>query len=220
MKHATTLARLTLLLSMTFFFAGCGETVSGPPTGGGTVTQPPLGPEIMVVHPDGTLSWMRPPSDWGMPAAGAAGGTGSGGSNGPNRQSVSAEIKEADGGTIQCGRFFLKVPPGALDGDGTITMSAVDSTIQIVDIEISPASLNGFRQPVSLALCTTGLNVGPDSLTMYFYDPVDKKWLDMGALTSLDQDSTFIGQPYPANMQGVAISIDHFSRYGGGKAGW
>lgn len=218
MRLATRLVRWTLLLSMVAVFGGCGDSVVGPPpstSGGGTVTQPQLGPEIMVVQPDGTVGWTQPPLDWSPPQSGAlASGTD------PARKTVSARISGLLGGKMQCGRFFLVVEPLSFLGDGTITMSTIDSTIMICDVEISPASLNGFRKPVKLALDTTGLNVACDSLTMYWYDPDRKDWVDMHVETELEDDPAFLGLPFPSNMKGIAATLEHFSRYGGGKAGW
>jgi hypothetical protein len=73
---------------------------------------------------------------------------------------------------------------------------------------------------VKLALDTTGLNVACDSLTMYWYDPDRKDWVDMHVETELEDDPAFLGLPFPSNMKGIAATLEHFSRYGGGKAGW
>ncbi len=72
MRFASWLARWTLIFSMIALVAGCGDSLVNPPppggsgggTGGtgGTGESPQLGPEIMVVHPDGTVGWTQPPS--------------------------------------------------------------------------------------------------------------------------------------------------------------
>jgi len=202
--------------------AGCGNSPMGPPptggnggTGGGTGTAPQLGPEIMVVNPDGTVTWTQPPVDWGKSKSGTL----------PEdpvavRKTVSQKIDGLLGGKMQCGRFFLSVPPLAFLGSGTITMTTVDSTVMICDVEISPASLNGFREPIHLGMNTTGLAVGCDTLTMYWYDPDKKHWLDIKASKSLDEIAEDLGVQLPANVSGIVTDVRHFSRYGGGKAGW
>ena len=221
MKLATQFVRWTLLLTMLVAFTGCGDSLLGPPlTGGGTgggvpEPAPQLGPEIMVVHPDGTVGWTQPPPDWTPNKSGALPGVVE-----AVRHTVSERVDGLLGGKIQCGRFFLYVPPLAFLGAGTITMTTVDSTVMICDVEISPASLNGFRRPVHLAMCTNGLPVSSDSLTMYWYNPETKEWVDMQADRQLDDDPEFEGGPCPLNMTGVATKLNHFSRYGGGKAGW
>jgi hypothetical protein len=151
MRLVTRLIQWTLIFSMIALVAGCGDSlVSPPPTGGsgggiggGTGTAPQRGPEIMVVHPDGTVSWTQPPMDWSVPKSAALPEL-----TEPMRQTVSAKIDGLLGGKMECGRFFLSVPPLAFDGTGTITMSTVDSTVMICDVEIR--SLNGFRDRFTL----------------------------------------------------------------------
>lgn len=225
MRLATRLVQWTLIFSMVALAAGCGDSLVSPPptggsggggTGGGTGTAPQFGPEIMVVHADGTVGWTQPPMDWSVPKSDALPDD----DDVAKRHTVSAKIDGLLGGKMQCGRFFLSVPPLAFIGSGTITMTTVDSTVMICDVEISPASLNGFRQPIHLGMNTTGLAVGCDTLTMYWYDPSSKHWVDMGADKSLDDVAELLGIQLPANVSGIVTSVRHFSRYGGGKAGW
>ncbi len=220
MRLTSHIVRWTLLLSMLAVFAGCGDSLLGPPpTGGsgtgsgGTEPQPQFGPEILVVHPDGTTSWTQPPMDW-TPNMGA-GLLGDGA-----RATVTAVVDGLLGGKMQCGRFFLYVPPGSFLGPGTITMSTIDSTIMICDVEIHPARLNLFRKPVRLYMSTTGALCSTDSLTMYWFNPETKKWVDMGADKNLSDNPECLASPYPSNMSGIVTNLSHFSRYGGGKAGW
>lgn len=221
MRLATRLVQWMLIFTMVALVAGCGDSLVSPPptggggTGGGTGTAPQLGPQIMVVRPDGSVAWTQPPMDWSVPKSGALPDGAE-----PKRQTVSAQINGLLGGRMKCGRFFLSVPPLSFVGSGTITMSTVDSTVMICDVEISPASLNGFREPLHLGMNTTGLSVGCDTLTMYWYNPDTKQWVDMGASKNLNEVEDLLDDVLPSNATGIVTSLHHFSRYGGGKAGW
>lgn len=220
MRLTTRIARWTLLLTVLAVFAGCSESLLGPPPlsgggGGGPVNPAPHGPDILVVHPDGTTSWTQPPLEWTPNMTGTVPGEVP-----AQRASAWKLVDGDDGADVQCGRFFLSIPPGAFQGSGMVTMSTLDSTIMICDVEIHPEGLNRFTKPVRLSMSTTGANCGTDSLTMYWYDPVARDWVDLGADKDLSDNPECAGAPYPANMTGIGTSLGHFSRYGGGKAGW
>lgn len=121
--------------------------------------------------------------------------------------SVSAKIDGSAGGSLRGGRFVLRVPAGAYDGIATVTMTLPDSTVMLCDMEISPVSLNAFKVPVDLRLDTSDLSIDPSELSIYWYDPLRERWVDMYAT------------PDPVSG-GITESLSHFSRYAGGKAGW
>lgn len=120
---------------------------------------------------------------------------------------TSASVDGAKGGTLRCGRFRLDIPAGAFAGTATIQMAQPDSTMMLCDLSISPSSLNHFSKPVTLTLDASGLTVSAASLSIYWYDPLTRLWIDLRAKTN------------PATGQ-VTQQLTHFSRYIGGKAGW
>ncbi len=120
---------------------------------------------------------------------------------------TSASIDGAKGGTLRCGRFRLDIPAGAFAGTATIQMAQPDSTVMLCDLSISPSSFNHFSKPVTLTLDASGLTVSAGSLSIYWYDPLTRLWIDLRAKTD------------PATGQ-VTQQLTHFSRYVGAKAGW
>jgi hypothetical protein len=117
------------------------------------------------------------------------------------------DINGAVGGKIRCGRFLLEFAPGAFVGTATIQMTAPDSTLMLCDLSISPARLNHFGAPVVLTLDARNPDVNVGTLTIYWFDPVTRLWVDMRSR----RDGT-AGQ--------LSLQLTHFSRYAGGKAGW
>jgi hypothetical protein len=112
-----------------------------------------------------------------------------------------------EGGVLRAGRFVLTFSPDALHEKATVTMSLPDSTVMLCDLDISPGYLNAFTGPVELSLDTRGLAVNPTELSIYWYDPAEKRWVDMHATSDLLSET--VEQP-----------LSHFSTYAGGKAGW
>jgi hypothetical protein len=217
MSFSKQIARWAVLASVLAAFSGCSNSPVGPGgSGGGDPNPVQMGPEILVVHPDGTTSWTQLPPGGGPNPAGS--GTGSGSSD--KKLGVAGRIDGDVGGILQCGRFYLMVPPGAFEGPGSITMSMDDSTVMVVDVEIFPKELNGFHLPVHLALSTNDTDVSTDTLSIYWHDSDKNKWVDMETDKDLSDNPETTGAPCPANMRGVMTSLSHFSRYSGGKAGW
>lgn len=213
------LAAATILLA---FVVGCGTTPLDPvpPVDPGVGNPaPPTGPEVLVIHPDGSVSYTRPPADPALastfepqPQPGPA-----------ERKLVrSAVVDGAEGGTLRCGRFVLLLPQGAYNGQGTVTMSMPDSTVMIVELEITPADLNGFQVPIDLAITTTDVAVSPDSLQLYYYNPDSKEWQSLSCDNTLEDDPRLVddAQPMGTPTKGVLTPLSHFSKYSAGKAGW
>jgi hypothetical protein len=213
----------TALLLTVALFSGCGTSPTGPAPvggglsgGGGDPNPAPLGPEILVVNPDGTTSWAQLPPSGGYPASG--GFTEPGVTT--NKLSVAERVDGSVGAKMRCGRFYLMIPPGTFDGIGTVTMTMEDSTVMVCDLEVYPQELNSFKAPVDLVLCVNDTNVNPDTLSIYWNDTEKNTWVAMGCSTDLSAHTGTASEPFPVNATGVMTELRHFSRYSGGKAGW
>jgi len=137
-------------------------------------------------------------------------GRGQSNSNDPvvaSTTSASAEIDGSMGGVVRSGRWTVTVPPGAFSGVGTITVSVADRNALVCDLDIKPGSLNKFALPVALSLSTQGLPVDPTTLTIYWYDPLTKTWVDVHGTGD-------------SGKQTLTALLYHFSTYAAGKAGW
>lgn len=209
MKTMTGSLRTTLLLALALSIAGCGDSVLGPvvPRGdaGGNESEPLTGPEILMITEDQSTRYAK--LDLGSldetdPTASKA-------------LQVSAMIDGDVGGRLRCGRFLLAVPPGAFDGKGTVSMSMPDSTVMVVDLEIAPAELNDFKEPMKLCLLTDGTGLAEEDLQIYWWDPAGLDWKALGCDRDLSDDITVTG-----TAEGLLTDLSHFSRYSGGKAGW
>ncbi|HEV8128403.1 MAG TPA: hypothetical protein VGQ14_01975 [Candidatus Eisenbacteria bacterium] len=206
MKRSTLAAwtrTLVLVALMAFAASGCGETpVTGPLTSGTSGSNAPSSsaPRLVLEPTGGTATFETAPdmNADGTPVLDA--------SSALRALTSSAEIDGAVGGALRCGRFVLKVPPGAFEGKGTVTMNVPDSEIAFVDLSISGVP-NQFKTGVALSYDPTGLNL-TDPITIYWYDTATQDWVDLHARTNL------LPTGYPT------VLLSHFSPYGGGKAGW
>ena len=214
--------RPVLILALALSLAGCGNSVLGPdPTSGNTgenapdpggsdpggsdPVDPPLaGPEILVIESEQPVRYTKfqqvEPVEEPVTTPG------------PRQLHVEAVIDGAVGGRLQCGRFLLSIPAGAFEGEGTVSMTMPDETVMVVDIEISPATLNNFNEQVQLCLLTDGTTLNEDDLQIYWWDPDRTEWKALGCSTDL---SAITG-----TTEGILTPLSHFSRYSGGKAGW
>lgn len=213
----TTLARgllgTTVLLVLALAVAGCGDSLQGPaPPGGDTGgtdpvgSEPLAGPEILTIAEDQTVRFLKLAVD--LLDGVTDPGTG-------RSIQVSAVVDGEAGGRLRCGRFLLAIPPGAFEGEGTVHMSMPDSTVMVVDLEITPAGLNDFDEPVKLCLLTDGTGLEEDDLQIYWWDPDREDWKALGCDRDLSDDETVTG-----TTEGLLTHLSHFSRYSGGKAGW
>ena len=178
--------------------AGCGETPLGPASlelSGGSATAPSASEQA------------------------ARFGTGTGGSvavlteaqvqallGGAAQVTSATSVVGTNGGSVKCGRFTVTVPSGAFRGTAVVTVRLGGPAADVVDLAISPANLNNFRKDVSLSYDTAGL-ASTDGLTIFWYDPSTKNWVNLGA--TKDPKT---GLP--------TVSLKHFSVYRAGKAGW
>lgn len=211
------LAAATLLLALV---TGCGTSPLTPDpasggSGGGDPAPAPTGPEVLVIYPDGSVSYTRPPAETGAAAPAPADAL----PTGDRAISTSMVMDGATGGKMRCGRFVLLVPAGAFEGTGTVTMSMPDSTVMIVDLSIEPADLNGFAKPIDLAITTTDVSVSPESLQIYYYNPEAKDWTSLSCDTTLQDDPRLVEDAITTTT-GLLTPLTHFSKYSAGKAGW
>lgn len=116
------------------------------------------------------------------------------------------------GGTVTAGRMTVVVPPFAIAGTAVVTVTQPDTSALVVELNISPASLNHFALPVLLTMRAGGL-ISLDLLKgsrIERYDPVLGQWVPVaGSVVS---------------VAGLTLQAPlwHFSTYRatGGKAGW
>ena len=217
---------LTLSVFLMAGLSGCMDVPTAPETnnnGGGTVTTPPSAPEVLKIGAGGVVSWVPMPSAnlTSQPVFITAEPV-DGGTDETGPLSVTARIDGSQGGTIVCGHFVAKVPAGAFDGVGDVTMSMRDRTVMVCDLEVSPSNLNGFAKPVELSLRTDGTSADLDSLEIYWWDPSADTWTAMSAQKSTSLEPVALDPAVPASdtVEGVTLLLNHFSKYAAGKAGW
>lgn len=192
---------LAVLVGIGFVLAGCSQSPLSPGDLAairGTSTPPP----VVAFAPDGSLGY-----EW-APVGTGAGDARPAGSILPRSVSASSVIDGSRGGTVRAGRFSVKLAAGAFAGTANVTLSMADSTLMICDVSISPQSANGFRSPVQLTvdLASPGLT-DAQNLTMFWYDPTKLLWVNLSAKSRVSGTT-------------VTTSLDHFSKYAAGKAGW
>jgi hypothetical protein len=109
-------------------------------------------------------------------------------------------------------------------------MTMRDSNAMVVDLDIQPQRFNSFRLPVLLSVNTTGTNTDAETLSIYWFNPSDRSWVDMNcekdlATTRMCLDMVAAGDVTApdltaGNVTGLSTHLSHFSRYSAGKAGW
>lgn len=205
------------------FLAGCSANPIAPAPGGGTNGGAATGPMVLVVAADGSVSYVPASVATALPSGTLAAADRS--------VLVSKDVDGSVGGSLRCGRFLLDIPAGAFDGVGTVTMRMRDSTVMVVDLDIAPASLNGFKAPVALAVTTIGTDVEADTLGMYWYDPAKGGWTGLACSKDLVAEPTLVQEVEDAGTalvttsgedatRGMWAPLEHFSTYSAGKAGW
>lgn len=206
--------RLTLAIAALLALTGCNGLFMNPlaPKSETPSDTPPpeSGPEILVVEDSNTTMYRMAQYD-SVPMTAEPVTV-------DRSLTVTASIDGKYGGRMHCGRFVLVVPPGAWGGKGDVTMTMPDTTVMLVDLGIYPAKLNQFAAPVTLCLVTDGTTARLQDLSMYWWDPAAGKWTyQLTDKNLLDNQYLLDGESY---TQGMAIELQHFSRYSGGKAGW
>jgi len=190
---------LAILVGVGLVLAGCNRSPLGPDDSAPSAS---VAPPIVAFAPDGTVAYVWAPIDTmsTLPAESLEAAS-------PTAVRVSASMDGDRGGMLRAGRFSVKVPPGALTGIATVTLTMPDSTMMVCDLSIAPSSANTFKVPVQLTADLSSTDVDASTLTMYWYDPNHLTWVNCSA------KSRTLGTL-------VTMSLDHFSRYGAGKAGW
>ncbi len=203
MKYRWRASGLTILAGLILALGGCSQSPLAPDNpvlnggSGGTFTSP----QILVAAPDGSVSY--------VPASveGTVGGTSN--RSGTLTRSVSSSLKidGSKGGTVRAGRLSVMLPAGAFSGFATVTVSIPDTTVMQCDLSISPLSANSFKYPARLTVDCSGLAVDVSTLTTYWYDPVHAVWVSLVAYSTTSGTA-------------LSTSLNHFSKYAAGKAGW
>jgi len=109
-------------------------------------------------------------------------------------------IRAEEGGKVCLDRHTVIIPPGALKYDTEISISEPDPEYVLADF--GPDGLR-FSKPVQLTMRYGNLDlheVSEDDLTIYWYNPRNKRWIDLNG--QVDK-----------NGQSVRVWTDHFSRY-------
>jgi hypothetical protein len=114
------------------------------------------------------------------------------------------------GGVLSAGRYTLIVPPGAINGTATITMTIPDQSVLQCSLEISPPSANGFRLPVMLVAGYLGTALNPHLFETRWFNPASGTWC------------TVTGSRLSWPDFQIITPLWHFSKYGvtPTKAGW
>ena len=76
-------------------------------------------------------------------------GTG-GEQGGSTAMSVSEYIDGDVGGVVQLGSWRVTIPPRAMRGEGTVTLTVADLASLVCELRVEPAQLNDFRKPAIL----------------------------------------------------------------------
>lgn len=114
-------------------------------------------------------------------------------------------IDAKTGGTNWFGRVSVEIPKGALKKDTDITVCIITEGLEFLDFELLPHGLQ-FNKPVTVRVNTHGLGLSAD-------DDVTQYWWDEAALEFVD-----IGGQW--NYPTMTSTLDHFSKYRTGRAGW
>lgn len=122
---------------------------------------------------------------------------------------LSGVIDGRSGGRLENEHVRLDVPAGAFGDSATITVTFPDPHAFVVELDIQPASLNHFAQPVELRLKCNNKRRTSTTPAAWWYNPSDSLWYGL------------TGSQYDSGGGDVRVQLRHFSRYGaGGKAGW
>ncbi len=114
------------------------------------------------------------------------------------------------GGTVRAGQFRVIVPPGALRMPAVVKLRQADLSKREVQLEITPASANGFLVPVLLVADCSDMSARLLSVqTIYWWNPTAARW------------EAVVGAQVNLLGKSVSVPLWHFSTYKvDGKAGW
>jgi hypothetical protein len=114
------------------------------------------------------------------------------------------------GGTVSAGKFKVVIPPLALAGTATVTVTQSDLSQPVVDLAITPASANRFRVPVILIADASGMGLKTLSVSyISYFNPATGAW------------QRVVGSSIDLKLLTVQAPLWHFSTYRvESKAGW
>jgi hypothetical protein len=124
----------------------------------------------------------------------------------------SESIDGAVGGQLTVGRFTLVIPPGAFQGQATVSITVPDSAVVHCQLGIDPPTANHFAVPVTLRSDCSGTSaLVASQLAQLWFDEQAGVWREVPG-----------SAPDVVNFDVVA-PLQHFSDYGvidEGRAGW
>jgi hypothetical protein len=125
--------------------------------------------------------------------------------SGTSEMVISKVIDKTEGGFIRNDGIRLVFEPYALEDNTEITIIKHPADGDKVLFELLPHGIE-FRKGVDLTVNLRDCDIRPDEVgTIYWWDPERETWVDLKASWC-----------YP----NATVKLDHFSRYGGGRAGW
>ena len=191
MKPRTILKRTTAILMLALFVGGCSQLPTDPTMTTSASSQ--AGAMRMSPSNQDELDANVGPKPGTVESA-----------------SASRLIYPLQGGTVAAGQFRVIVPPGALRTRAVVSVKQADLTKREVELEVTPASANGFLVPVLLVADCSDMDARLLSIqTIYWWNPAEARW-----------DAVLGAQ---VNLLGKSVSVPlwHFSKYKvDGKAGW
>jgi hypothetical protein len=123
------------------------------------------------------------------------------------------QIDGSIGGIVTNGRWTVSVPPDAVTGDVSVSVTVTSITSNRVELGITPVTKNSFDTPVTLTVDCSAVPAGQlRNYTIYWLDPSVGTWVQVDGAT-VDMTHRTVSAP-----------LHHFSTYctgpAGGKVGW
>jgi hypothetical protein len=194
-KLATTGLLAVVIASFLLIAGGCGTDRSAAPGSPVTASDQVVWARELAADGAGPIAQGVTPANSGRSSGSNAGGNGQ----------SSVKIDGALGGVVSNDRITLVIPPGAFAGSRVISLD-VQNANGFIECHLFPEGLK-FDRPVVLSMSLLNTTGDQQGSTIYWYDPDTGTWVDM-------QGS------YLAPAHGVVASLQHFSTYRAGRAGW
>lgn len=116
------------------------------------------------------------------------------------------------GGRVSAGNFTVILPPSAVSSVATVTVTQPDIFRPVVSLDITPASANKFKAPVTLVVDASRMSTERLAKAyLAWLDPATGKWVPVSGST-VDLEKRTIQAPLQ-HFSVYAIAIDS-------KAGW
>ena len=197
----TRLSRAALVLAGLAAMVGCSTLPNAPRTMNRSATSGALVPAPHGMDDDGRT----PPPDTGK-------GPGSVVAPIDTTETI-ITITGTDGGLVDLAGFEVKVPPGAISGEATVSIKLDPADMRRCELGIVPASANGFSKPVTLTVDCSGMR-NVERMGIVWLNEATGEWEEVP------------GSSVDLQNQSVSAPLMHFSHYGvaevlrEGKAGW